>query len=103
MGLYNPGEIELNDPPVFEIEQKVRLRKMIRNDGTFPGKEVGESLAKKGDTGYIVSIGTYLQSYYIYAVHFLESGSVVGCRYNEIVAAEDTFFDDTDDKENEEN
>ena len=78
MGLYNPGEIELNDPPVFEIEQKVRLRKMIRNDGTFPGKEVGESLAKKGDTGYIVSIGTYLQSYYIYAVHFLESGYGVG-------------------------
>ena len=103
MGLYNPGEIELNDPPVFEIEQKVRLRKMIRNDGTFPGKEVGESLAKKGDTGYIVSIGTYLQSYYIYAVHFLESGCVVGCRYNELVAADDTFFDDTDDEENEEN
>ena len=103
MGLYNPGEIELNDPPVFEIEQKVRLRKMIRNDGTFPGKEVGESQAKKGDTGYIVSIGTYLQSYYIYAVHFLESGHVVGCRYNEIVAADDVFFDDADDEENAEN
>jgi len=103
MGLYNPGEIELNDPPVFEIEQKVRLRKMIRNDGTFPGKEVGESLAKKGDTGYIVSIGTYLQSYYIYAVHFLESGYVVGCRNNEIVAADDVFFDDADDEENAEN
>ena len=103
MGLYNPGEIELNDPRVLEIEQKVRLRKMIRNDGTFPGKAVGESLAKKGDTGYIVSIGTYLQSYYIYAVHFLESGYVVGCRYNEIVAADDVFFDDADDEENAEN
>ena len=42
-------------------------------------------------------------SYYIYAVHFLESGYVVGCRYNEIVAADDVFFDDADDEENAEN
>ncbi|BAP18219.1 nitrogen fixation protein NifZ [cyanobacterium endosymbiont of Epithemia turgida] len=89
MGLYNPGEIELNDPPVFQMEEKVRLRKMIRNDGTFPGKELGQTLAKKGDVGYIVSIGTYLQSYYIYAVHFIDSGFVVGCRYKELESAED--------------
>lgn len=84
MGLYNPGEMELNDPPAFEMEEKVRLRKMIRNDGTFPGKEVGQTLAKKGDVGYVISIGTYLQMYYIYAVHFLESGLVVGCRRKEL-------------------
>ncbi|XLQ11935.1 MAG: nitrogen fixation protein NifZ [cyanobacterium endosymbiont of Epithemia adnata isolate EadnSB Bon19] len=89
MGLYNPGEIELNDPPVFQMEEKVRLRKMIRNDGTFPGKELGQTLAKKGDVGYIVGIGTYLQSYYIYAVHFIDSGFVVGCRYKELESAED--------------
>ncbi len=99
MGLYNPGEVELNDPPVFEMEQKVRLRKMIRNDGTFPGKEVGEVLAKKGEVGYVVGIGTYLQSYYIYAVHFLENGYVVGCRYKELVPAEEPFIDDTNDEE----
>ncbi|MEM8777874.1 MAG: nitrogen fixation protein NifZ [Cyanobacteria bacterium P01_G01_bin.49] len=97
MGLYNPGEIELNDPPVFEMEQKVRLRKMIRNDGTFPGKEVGETLAKKGEVGYVVGIGTYLQSYYIYAVHFLEKGYVVGCRYKELLPAEEPFIDTDDD------
>ena len=89
MGLYNPGEIELNDPPVFQMEEKVRLRKMIRNDGTFPGKEVGQTLAKKGDVGYVVGIGTYLQSYYIYAVHFIDSGFVVGCRRKELESAED--------------
>lgn len=88
MGLYNPGEIELNDPPHFEIEQKVRLRKLIRNDGTFPGKEIGSTLAKKGDTGYVVGIGTYLQQYYIYAVHFLETGFVVGCRSRELEAVD---------------
>lgn len=55
-------EMELDQPPAFELEQKVRLRKLIRNDGTFPGEPVGATLAKKGDIGYVVSIGTYLQS-----------------------------------------
>jgi nitrogen fixation protein NifZ len=82
-------ELELNLPPVFEIGQKVRLRKLIKNDGTFPGKDIGEVLANKGDIGYIASIGTYLQTAYIYAVHFIESGFVVGCRKRELEAVEE--------------
>lgn len=82
-------ELELNLPPVFEIGQKVRIRKLIKNDGTFPGQEIGAVLAKKGDVGYIASIGTYLQTSYIYAVHFLESGFVVGCRKKELEAVEE--------------
>ncbi|OKH24437.1 nitrogen fixation protein NifZ [Hydrococcus rivularis NIES-593] len=88
MGLYNPGEIELDDPPAFNMEQKVRVRKLIRNDGTFPGRDIGEVLAKKGDEGYVVSIGTYLQSYYIYAVHFIDRDVVVGCRRKELEAVD---------------
>ncbi len=88
MGLYDAGEVELGGPPIFEMEQKVRLKKLIRNDGTFPGKDVGVTLAKKGEEGYVVSIGTYLQSYYIYAVHFVESGFVIGCRRKELEAVE---------------
>jgi nitrogen fixation protein NifZ len=83
------NEIEIDSPPIFEMGQKVRLRKLIRNDGTFPGQDIGVTLAKKGDTGYIVSIGTYLQSYYIYAVHFMQTGYVVGCRYKELESAEE--------------
>jgi nitrogen fixation protein NifZ len=82
-------ELELNLPPVFEIGQKVRIRKLIKNDGTFPGQEIGAVLANKGDVGYIASIGTYLQTSYIYAVHFLESGFVVGCRKKELEAVEE--------------
>jgi nitrogen fixation protein NifZ len=82
-------ELELNLPPVFEIGQKVRLRKLIKNDGTFPGKDIGQVLANKGDIGYIASIGTYLQTAYIYAVHFIESGFVVGCRKRELEAGEE--------------
>ncbi|HBL61298.1 MAG TPA: nitrogen fixation protein NifZ [Cyanobacteria bacterium UBA8803] len=77
-------ELELDLPPAFEMEEKVRLRKLIRNDGTFPGREVGEVLAKKGDIGYVIGIGTYLQSYYIYAVHFINSGFIIGCRKKEL-------------------
>lgn len=83
-------ELELDLPPVFEIGQKVRLRKLIKNDGTFPGQEIGAVLAKKGDIGYIASIGTFLQSSYIYAVHFLETGFIVGCRKKELETVEET-------------
>jgi nitrogen fixation protein NifZ len=78
------NEIEIDAAPIFEIGEKVRIRKLIRNDGTFPGKEIGEILAKKGDVGYVVSIGTFLQSSYIYAIHFLNTGYVVGCRTKEL-------------------
>ena len=77
-------EMELNDPPVFDLGQKVRVRKLIRNDGTFPGQDVGATLAKKGDVGYVVSIGTFLQTSYIYAVHFMNTGNVVGCLKREL-------------------
>ncbi|MFZ9739517.1 MAG: nitrogen fixation protein NifZ [Prochlorotrichaceae cyanobacterium] len=77
-------EIEIDSPPAFEIGDRVQVRKLIRNDGTFPGKDIGFHLAKKGDVGYIVGIGTYLQRAYIYSVHFLESNFVVGCLKKEL-------------------
>ncbi|HYX16179.1 MAG TPA: nitrogen fixation protein NifZ [Nostoc sp.] len=83
-------ELELNLPPAFEIGEKVRVRKLLKNDGTFPGKEVGQVLVNKGDIGYIASIGTYLQTSYIYAVHFLETGFVVGCMKKELESVEES-------------
>jgi nitrogen fixation protein NifZ len=77
-------EMELYSPPAFNMGDKVRTRKLLKNDGTFPGQEIGKVLADKGEIGYVVSIGTFLQSSYIYAVHFLESGFVVGCRKKEL-------------------
>ena len=77
-------EIEIDAPPAFELGDRVRVRKLIRNDGTFPGKDIGFHLAKKGDIGYIVGIGTYLQRAYIYSVHFLETNFVVGCLKKEL-------------------
>lgn len=84
-----PEEVELDGPPTFDMGQRVRVRKVIRNDGTFPGKDIGFHLAKKGDVGYIVGIGTYLQRAYIYSVHFMETNFVVGCLSKELELAED--------------
>lgn len=75
---------ELVTPPLFELEDKVRLTKTIRNDGTFGDRERGAILAQPGEIGYVVAIGTFLQTFYIYSVHFIELGMVVGCRSREL-------------------
>ncbi|WP_231295611.1 nitrogen fixation protein NifZ [Gloeocapsa sp. PCC 7428] len=36
-----------------------------------------------------MSIGTFLQNSYIYAVHFIEKGFIVGCRKKELEAVEE--------------
>lgn len=81
-------ELELDQPPAFGMGDKVRSRKLLKNDGTFPGQDIGAVLAKKGDIGYVVSIGTYLQSSYIYAVHFMNTGFIVGCKKKELELVE---------------
>ena len=78
------GVIELEGPPRFEYGHKVRARRLVRNDGTFPGRDIGEVLVKKGETGYVVSIGTFLQQFYIYGVDFIERGYRVGMRAKEL-------------------
>jgi nitrogen fixation protein NifZ len=80
--------IEIDKEPVFDYGQKVRSSKNIRNDGTFPGKEIGEILVKKGDIGYVTSIGTFLQQFYIYGVDFYEQGHVVGMKSKELECIE---------------
>lgn len=86
--------VELVNPPRFDYGQKVRSKKYVRNDGTFPGKEVGEILVKKGDVGYVTSIGTFLQQFYIYGVDFYELGYRVGMRGKELEDYEPEGEDD---------
>ncbi len=80
--------VEINDAPVFYYGDKVRARRTIKNDGTFPGKEIGDILVRKGDEGYVVSIGTFLQQFYIYGVEFIRSGHQVGMKLKELEALE---------------
>ncbi|MFH0301762.1 nitrogen fixation protein NifZ [Bradyrhizobium sp. 31Argb] len=76
--------VELTGPPFFSFGEKVQASRTIRNDGTYAGKEIGEILVKKGEVGYVVSIGTFLQQFYIYGVQFLESGNRVGMKRKEL-------------------
>ncbi|WP_085314703.1 nitrogen fixation protein NifZ [Derxia lacustris] len=76
--------VEITEPPRFGFGERVMARSVIRNDGTFNGLDVGVVLVQKGDLGYVRSIGTFLQQYYIYAVEFVEHGYQVGMRAKEM-------------------
>lgn len=76
--------VELDGPPAFDYGEKVVSRKNVRNDGTFAGKEVGDLLVAKGDIGYVKSIGSFLQQFYIYGVDFVDRGYVVGMKGREL-------------------
>jgi nitrogen fixation protein NifZ len=77
--------IEVAEPPRFKFGERVVSRTTIRNDGTFNGKDIGDVLVTKGDVGYITSIGTFLQQFYIYAVEFTAHGYKVGMRAKELM------------------
>lgn len=81
--------VELNEPPKFNYGQRVRTKKTIRNDGTFCGKDVGDVLAKKGEEGFVVNIGTFLQQHYIYGVEFILTGNKVGMKGKELEACDE--------------
>lgn len=76
--------VELDAPPRFEIGERVASRSVVRNDGTYCGRDIGDVLVQRGDVGYVRSIGTFLQQFYIYAVEFPASGHQVGMRAKEL-------------------
>jgi nitrogen fixation protein NifZ len=76
--------VEIALPPRFEMGERVVSRTVVRNDGTYNGKDIGEVLVGKGEVGFVRSIGTFLQQYYIYAVEFTGSGHQVGMRAREL-------------------
>lgn len=78
--------VELDDPPIFDYGEKVISRKNVRNDGTFAGAEIGDVLVKKGEVGYVKSIGSFLQQFYIYGIDFVDRGYVVGMKGRELTS-----------------
>ena len=60
-------------PPRFEYGDEVRVTRNVRNDGTFPGAEVGELLIRRGSTGFVRDVGTFLQDQIVYSVLFIEA------------------------------
>ncbi|MDD2864430.1 MAG: nitrogen fixation protein NifZ [Methylococcales bacterium] len=75
----------------FEFGEAVRVTRNVRNDGTYPGKEVGELLVRRGSVGNVIEVGTFLQDQVIFTVHFLDQGKMVGCRLEELIGADEPW------------
>ena len=74
--------------PEYEYGDEVRVLRNVRNDGTYPGEPTGALLIRRGSTGFVRDVGTFLQDQLIYSVHFLDSDRVVGCRAEELQRAD---------------
>jgi len=77
----------------FDYGDAVRVTRSVRNDGTFPGRNTGELLVRKGRIGYVQDIGVFLQDQVIYSVHFLDNGRIIGCRDQELIGADEPWVD----------
>lgn len=60
----------------------------VRNDGTYPGMDVGKLLVRRGSVGYVRDLGIFLQDQIVYSVHFLDDDRIVGCRGEELQPAD---------------
>lgn len=74
--------------PQFEYGESVRVTRNVRNDGTYPGLDIGAPLVRRGSVGYVVNVGTFLQDQVIYSVHFIDQDRMVGCREEELIPAD---------------
>lgn len=79
--------------PRFEYGQTVRVTRNVRNDGTFPGKEVGDFLIRRGSMGVVRDVGSYLQDQLIYSVYFLQEDMIVGCREEELLGEDEHWVE----------
>jgi nitrogen fixation protein NifZ len=73
--------------PVYDYGDEVRVIRNLRNDGSFPGKDKGDLLIRRGQVGHVRNMGTFLQDQIIYTVHFVEEDLQVGCREEELQPA----------------
>jgi nitrogen fixation protein NifZ len=75
----------------FDFGDAVRVIRNVKDDGTYPGADVGQLLVRRGSVGHVVDIGTFLQDQVIYSVHFLDINRIVGCREEELIGAADEW------------
>jgi nitrogen fixation protein NifZ len=75
----------------FDYGDQVRVTRNVRNDGTYPGLDVGNLLVRRGSVGFVMNVGTFLQDQVIYTVNFLDQGRIVGCREEELIGADEPW------------
>ncbi|WP_277656885.1 nitrogen fixation protein NifZ [Seleniivibrio woodruffii] len=72
----------------LKYNQKVRVTKMIRDDGTCAGCKRGTPVAFEGMEGFICDV-TEFHFEPVYVVHFLETNQKLGFRGKELEIIED--------------
>lgn len=77
--------------PKFEFGAEVRIVRNVRNDGTYPGMPTGQLLVRRGATGFVTNVGTFLQDQLIYTVNFLDLDKIVGCREEELIGIDEPW------------
>src|SRR5512135_419548 len=78
--------------PKYEFGDEVRIIRNVRNDGTYPGVPTGTLLIRRGSTGFVMNVGTFLQDQLIYTVNFLEQNKIVGFREEELIGIDDPWI-----------
>lgn len=79
--------------PLYAEGDELRVIRNIRNDGSFPGRDKGELLIRRGSTGFVTNIGTFLQDQIIYTLHFMDLGLQVGCREEELIPVSEPWVE----------
>lgn len=77
--------------PKYEFGDEVRIIRNVRNDGTYPGVAIGTLLIRRGSTGFVTNIGTFLQDQLIYSVNFLDQNKIVGFREEELISIDEPW------------
>jgi nitrogen fixation protein NifZ len=77
--------------PKYEFGDEVRIIRNVRNDGTYPGIATGTLLIRRGSTGFVTNVGTFLQDQLIYSVNFLDQNKIVGFREEELIGIEEPW------------
>jgi nitrogen fixation protein NifZ len=77
--------------PKYEFGDEVRIIRNVRNDGTYPGVAIGTLLIRRGSTGFVMNVGTFLQDQLIYTVNILEQNKIVGFREEELIGIDEPW------------
>jgi nitrogen fixation protein NifZ len=75
----------------FDMGEPVRVIRNVKDDGTYPGAQVGQLLVRRGSVGHVVDVGTFLQDQVIYSVHFLDINRIIGCREEELIGMDEEW------------
>ena len=70
----------------FKLGDEVRSLTQVRNDGTYPHRDIGEILVYQGDTGVVRESWGFLGEVY-YTVEFFAHAAVVIMRGQEMARA----------------